>query len=281
MPTPKIALTVLAFMLPGTCFGQLVIAHRGASHVAPENTLAAFQQAWAEGADGIEGDFYLSADGEIVCIHDANTKRTTGQDLVVGEVSLDRLRQLDAGSWKDEKYAGEKIPTFAEVAKTVPSGKWFFIELKVGPEIVAPLREAIDKSNLDPKRTIIICFKAETLAECKKRLPGFQTQWLSGFKRPEGDADWLRATPTAEQVAASAQATGARSAGLNGNREVVDEEFVRALRDKGMKAFGVWTVDDTGVALHFARLGAFAITTNRPGHIRSALAEPLRHNAKE
>ncbi|MDA1056051.1 MAG: glycerophosphodiester phosphodiesterase family protein, partial [Planctomycetota bacterium] len=80
--------------------GQLIIAHRGGSHDAPENTLAAFRLAFEQGADGIEGDFYLTRDNRIVCIHDADTKRVADKTLVVAESSLAELKRLDVGSWK-------------------------------------------------------------------------------------------------------------------------------------------------------------------------------------
>jgi len=73
----------------------LIVAHRGASHDAPENTIPAFQLAWQQKADAIEGDFYLTRDNEIVCIHDRTTKRYSDRDLVVAESTLEELRQLD------------------------------------------------------------------------------------------------------------------------------------------------------------------------------------------
>src|SRR5690606_17417748 len=120
------------------------VAHRGASYTAPENTLAAFDLAWQEGADGVEGDFRLTADGHIVCMHDANTERTAGQRLVVAESTLVELKSLDVGTWKHARYADERVPTLAEVLDTVPDGKLFFVELKTGPEIVAPLKQVLD-----------------------------------------------------------------------------------------------------------------------------------------
>ena len=93
----------------------MITAHRGASHDAPENTLAAFRLAWDQNADAIEGDFRLSADGEIVCIHDADTRRTCGVQLVVAETPFTSLRDLDYGRWKAEASTGEPSPTRAEV----------------------------------------------------------------------------------------------------------------------------------------------------------------------
>ena len=122
--------------LPSVAHGQKLVAHRGTSHEAPENTVAAFRLAWEQGADAIEGDFYLSKDQQIVCIHDETTKRTSGEDRVVSECTLDELRRLDVGKWKHPRFEGERISTLAEVLRTVPDGKQIFIEIKCGPEIV-------------------------------------------------------------------------------------------------------------------------------------------------
>jgi glycerophosphoryl diester phosphodiesterase len=107
----------------------LVFAHRGASAHAPENTLAAFELALAQGAQGIELDVKLSADGEVVVIHDATTDRTTGVKGHVSQLTLAALRELDAGSFFLEKFSGEKIPTLAEVFETIGGRAFINVEL--------------------------------------------------------------------------------------------------------------------------------------------------------
>jgi glycerophosphoryl diester phosphodiesterase len=99
--------------------GPLIFAHRGASAYAPENTLAAFKLALEQGADGIELDAKLSADGEIVVIHDQTVDRTTPGKGRVNQLTLAELKRLEAGRWKGEAFSGEKIPTLAEVFATV------------------------------------------------------------------------------------------------------------------------------------------------------------------
>ena len=88
----------------------LVIAHRGYTAVAPENTLAAFRLGWESGADGVECDVHLTADGQVVCIHDYDTKRVSEQNRVVATTAWDDLRGLDVGGWKGKEWAGEPIP---------------------------------------------------------------------------------------------------------------------------------------------------------------------------
>ena len=111
-----------------------IIAHRGASHDAPENTLAAIRLAWQQEADAVEVDVQLSKDGKLVVIHDDNTKRSGRFARKVNAQTLDELRKLDVGRWKGKRWAGEKIPTLAAVLATVPDGKRLFVEFKCGPD---------------------------------------------------------------------------------------------------------------------------------------------------
>jgi glycerophosphoryl diester phosphodiesterase len=92
----------------------LVIAHRGESAHAPEQTLAAFERAAALGADLIEVDVRRTRDGRLVLMHDANVARTTDGEGLVGTLTLAELRELDAGAWFGDRFAGERIPTLEE-----------------------------------------------------------------------------------------------------------------------------------------------------------------------
>ena len=107
----------------------LVLAHRGASAHAPENTLAAFELALTQGAYGIELDVKLSADGEVIVIHDPSVERTTNGQGKVAQLNLAALRELDAGSFFSEKFSGEKIPTLAEVFETIGNRVIINVEL--------------------------------------------------------------------------------------------------------------------------------------------------------
>ncbi len=107
----------------------LIYAHRGSSIYAPENTLAAFNIALEQGADGIELDAKLSADGEIVVIHDQTVDRTTTGQGRVNHLTLEQLRSLDAGSWMGPAFAGERIHTLEEVFELVGGKMVILIEL--------------------------------------------------------------------------------------------------------------------------------------------------------
>ena len=107
----------------------IIFAHRGASAHAPENTLAAFELALVQSADAIELDVKLSADGQVVVIHDPTVDRTTGSHGRVKDLSLAQLKSLDAGSFFSDQFRGEKIPTLAEVFEAV--GKRTFINVEL------------------------------------------------------------------------------------------------------------------------------------------------------
>ena len=112
-----------------TLHQPIIFAHRGASAHAPENTLAAFSLALKHGADGVELDVKLSSDGHVVVIHDPTVDRTTGVHGQVKDMSLDELRELDAGSFFSEKFKGEQIPTLADVFETMGKKNLINIEL--------------------------------------------------------------------------------------------------------------------------------------------------------
>ena len=155
----------------------------GSSFDAPENTLPAFELAWKQGADAIEGDFLLTKDNQIVCIHDGSTKRLADRNLAVRGSTLEELRKLDAGSWKHEKFKGTKIPTIAEVFATIPKGRKIFVEVKCGKEIIPHLVKEIGKSKLKTEQVVLICFKQEVVKAFKQAMPKNKAYWLSGLRR--------------------------------------------------------------------------------------------------
>jgi glycerophosphoryl diester phosphodiesterase len=271
-------LSGILLLIPGIAVGNfcfkydrpLIVAHRGASHDAPENTLAAFQLAWEQNADGIEGDFYLTKDGHIVCIHDDTTKRTAGIDLAIANTTLDDLRQLDVGSWKDQKWAGERIPTAEQVLKIVPKGKKIYFEIKCGPEIVPKLKQALAQSGLTDDQVVVISFRDAVIAEVERMMPELKTLWLVAYSKNDETGQW---SPTIDEIIPKLQKCKADGLGTEANAEVVTAESVRQLRAGGFE-FHTWTVDKPEIARHFVALGVDAIITNRPGFMRKQLESP-------
>jgi glycerophosphoryl diester phosphodiesterase len=243
-----------------------IIAHRGASFDAPENTVASVRLGWEQGADAVEFDVYLSKDGKIVVIHDRDTKRTAGVDKRVVDQSLDELRALDVGKWKDLKFAGEKVPTLAEVLALTPAGKRVFIEVKCGPEIVPELKRVLADAKLKPEQTAIISFSADVVAAARQELPDLKSYWIVGLgsykKKPK--KVW-----TPDELIAKAKEIKADGLDLSADPEITPEFVKKAIAAK-LPVY-VWTVNDVDLARQMMDLGVLGITTDRPGWLRKQL----------
>jgi len=168
MKTLLLTWTLLLFNISTYADDVMIVAHRGASKDAPENTLPAFKLAWKQGADAIEGDFHLTKDGHIVCIHDNNTKKVAGINLVVRNVTLADLRKLDVGVRHSKAFQGTIIPTIAEVFATIPEQKTIYIEIKCGAEIIPALLQEIEKSDLKKEQVVVISFDKKVIQELKQ-----------------------------------------------------------------------------------------------------------------
>jgi glycerophosphoryl diester phosphodiesterase len=243
-----------------------IVGHRGASFDAPENTLASIKLAWGQKADAAEFDVYLSKDGKIVVTHDANTKRVAGVDKRVVDQTLEELRKLDVGKWKDAKFAGEIIPTLDEVLATVPAGKRVFIEVKCGPEIVPELDRVLKACKLKPEQTAVISFSADVIAAVKKERPDVQGYWIVNLA-PKGQK-----ARTAEELIAKAKEIKADGLDLSATPAVLDKAFGDKVKAAGLKLY-VWTVNDLELAKQMLAAGAESITTDRPAWLREQLGK--------
>lgn len=268
-----------AILQSPTAPNPMVIAHRGSSAQAPENTLPAFQLAWEQGADAIEADFQLTKDGHIICFHDKDTKRLAGQALAVADATLEELRQLDVGSiqpqaevdalrsWSGDKFKGTRMPTIAEVFATVPPGKKMFIEIKCGPEIIDPLLRELASSGLTPDQVVVIGFDSALLKSLKERDPKWQTAWLCSFeKRANGKPRQAPAKvfKTLKEMNALALMSGGGD---------VDKDLLDKIRTAGIEHY-VWTINDPKLAATYRAQGVDAIVTDLPAEMLAALNAP-------
>ncbi|MBU0543834.1 MAG: glycerophosphodiester phosphodiesterase [Proteobacteria bacterium] len=243
----------------------IIVAHRGASKYAPENTIPSFKLAWEQDADAIEGDFYLTKDGEIACIHDKDTKRVSGVKKVVEDTTLEELHKLDVGAWFGEEWKGTLIPTISEVFATIPDGKKIYVEIKSGSEILPRLFEEVAKAGLKKNQVIVISFDKEVIRNLKRKDPGLKAFWLSDFKRDKFSG---RIEPSFNSVVDVLRQTG--SDGFSSIHKLIDDSFIKEILSEGFE-YHVWTVDDPETARRFKKLGAKSITTNLPGYIKKSL----------
>jgi glycerophosphoryl diester phosphodiesterase len=243
----------------------LVIAHRGASAQAPENTLPAFQLGWKLGADAVECDVRLTADSQIVCLHDADTLRVSGTALSAVRHDFSELRKLDVGAWKGAAFCGTRIPLLSELLAQVPRNKQLVIEIKCGVEILRPLLVVIESAPVRLEQLTVISFEAAVIKRLKALRPRLRSYWLLDV-----GSHWLwRSKLKLDDVLAKVVRLRADGLGLRAHsgihREMV-EEILRA----GLE-LNVWTVDDRAEARRLASFGVSSITSNRPDWVVAAI----------
>jgi glycerophosphoryl diester phosphodiesterase len=248
----------------------LNIGHRGASQVAPENTLAAFRAAHEMGADGVELDVSLCADGEVVVIHDNTVDRTTDGQGLVRKLRLESLEGLDAGSWFGPEFAGERIPSLREVMEWAQDGMLLNIELKgVSPrsdglehKVIQLIREhqlqgRVNLSSFNPfalRRVKLIDPQLETGLLYSPDLPLFlRRAWLRPFCRPNA---------------------------LHAHRVLVGDAYMDWARQKGYRV-NVWKVDRAEDMAGLISQGVDMIITNRPDVLASVLGPGKDSNARK
>ncbi len=156
----------------------LIIAHRGASFLAPENTLSSFRTAKALGADGIEMDVQMTRDKKLVIAHDFITDRVASVHHDIFDTDFDTLRQLDFGSWKSPHYAGERIPTLEEALEVARDMKMIHIELKPyfdrDKDFVERVLDTVENMGCVEK-VVITSFQYDLLRQIKERMPQMKT----------------------------------------------------------------------------------------------------------
>ncbi len=244
-----------------------IIAHRGASYDAPENTLASIRLAWQQDADAAEIDVHLSRDGEIVVIHDHDTCRTTGFSGKVASQLLGELKELDVGAWKGNQFTGERIPTLDEVLAVLPTEKRLVIEIKSGGGAVATaLQTSLDRSDVRLEQISFISFDLDLLKATKAVLPEVEVLWLHDSPREKDAAERIAQLERLIHICRQQKFDG-----LNINWGwPIDKRVVQHVKNAELKLYA-WTVNDCDVARQLMEAGIDGITTDRPGWLREQL----------
>lgn len=247
----------------------MIAGHRGASHNAPENTQAAFVLAWMQGADAIEGDFRMTKDNHIVCIHDETTGRTTNRKMIVAKATLEALQELDAGGWMAPQWRGQKIPTLEEVLAGIPEGKHLFLEMKAGVEMLDPLKRVLDQSPANQSRVVLMSFESDVLKAARAVFPAFKILMLVNRKR---GAQGKPLSPSTQEmidamVSMNLDGVNCGAPGLIHDRECAPQVLAAG------KEVHAWTVNRPGNAAILWKMGASSINTDRPGWLKQNLLQ--------
>lgn len=247
-----------------------VIAHRGSSGAAPENTLAAVDLALAHRSDVVENDIQRTADGELVVIHDTTLGRTTDVEQVfptrapwnVRDFTLAEIKQLDAGSWFAPEFAGERIPTLAEWAAAVGNRAGMLLEPK-SPELYPGIEADLDKE----LRSIPSVERALRRGEVV--VQSFNHVWLKAYKDRAPDVPvglLFGSRPTPVEIALAAQ----WAEQVNPALSAADAATVAAVQAEGLM-ISVWTVNGGADMRRAIDWGVDGIITNYPQVLRDIL----------
>ena len=238
----------------------LIIGHRGASAVAAENTIAAFRQALAVGADGIEFDVRLTRDGVPVVIHDSTLRRTGGLPDRVADLTWAEISKVDVGSWFAASFATETVPSLAELFTLFQSNNsTLYLEMKCDAAseqraLAEACAKAIDEHALK-ERVIVECFQLPALKILKEIDPEIRTVALfePSFTNPSVLSD--------QRIINQAQDVGAAALALH--HRLARASLVTKAKDAGLHV-AVWTVDDPAWIERARVTGIDALISNDP-----------------
>lgn len=240
-----------------------IIGHRGASAVAPENTLAAFERAFQDGADGVELDVTLSSEGVPVVIHDDTLDRTAGASGFVWTKSIFELKALDAGGWFAPAFAGERIPTLVEAIELAAGRGMVNVEVKSSrhaarhggppPKDLARAVLSVIQAHADPETILVSSFDPRILRHLARRAPSLRRGFLRSARqaRPWTPFAWW-----------------ARPHFVHADLPLADEA---ARWIGGFDRVLVWTVDGGPEQERLAAAGVRGLITNRPAEARRRL----------
>ena len=236
-----------------------LIAHRGESFDAPENTLASITLAWERGAIAVEIDVHLTKDEKIVVIHDNDTLRVSGTKKTIKNSTLDELKLLDIGSHKGKKWENERIPTLTEVLKTVPEQGILIIEIKSNELLLLnKLKYELSVSGLKDFQIMMIDFNLKTLAMAKQLMPCYKMLWLMSL-----DYFWPWWLYRVNQRKLFKKLELFNLDGVDvWSGKFLTKAFIQNLKNEGFLIY-CWTVDNRKQAQKLLDFGIDGITTNR------------------
>lgn len=255
----------------------LIIAHRGASALAPENTLAAFKKAMADNAEGIEFDVRLSKDGTVVVFHDATLGRLTDKKNLVSSLTTEELQKIDVGSWFNklrpnnsaEDFSGEKIPTLEQLLSFLKDFKGLiYIELKCREADIEKLSkavcEAISDSPLLPQ-IIVKSFQLEAIPHIRRTCPKVKTAALFAPKIMTILRKEKRLVNIAHELGADM---------ISVHFSLATRKLMKKAEKKHLPVM-IWTADNPRWIKRAFDLGLFAVITNNPARLLARRFEIL------
>ncbi|MDR2345239.1 MAG: hypothetical protein LBE18_04165 [Planctomycetaceae bacterium] len=246
------------------------VAHRGASYLAPENTLTAYRIAISAGADGAECDVYKTADDILVLSHDKSTKRTMGgKNLDITKLKFNEIQKLDAGNWKGKQFKNEKVPTLDEYLEILKNTKCSpIVEIKM-EQIEKLVLESIKKQNMI-KDTVIIAFSENVIKEIRRLEPNICVAWLYNENPNSKETPDENTNRLADFLLKKCKELDINILDLG--HTMLSQKLIKKLKESGIHVW-CWTVNDPKRMKILLDWGVESITTDRPELLHEILKE--------
>jgi len=233
------------------------VAHRGASHLAPENTLASIQLAWELDADAAECDIMLTKDKKVIVFHDKKGLRLLNKNITIAKSNYKQIKDLPINlkPCNQKKFKGQTIPLLKDVLATLPADKQLIIEIKTAKEILPHLQKVI-KKHWKSGKIVFIAFDFETILATKELYPQIPCYYLSSTRE--------------DLHIKFKKIINSKLDGIDLNHKIIDASLVAKYK-KHNKATWCWTVNSPKAAARMKKCGVTCITTDRPKWLKEKM----------
>ena len=243
-----------------------IIAHRGASFDAPENTLASVNLAWRQNINYVEVDVKLTKDNNLVVFHDNTTFRFNQVDKLINQYTLNGLSTVDVGFLKGKKWKEEYIPTLEQVINTIPKNGTLVVELKDGPEMQNALVDLANRNNTIWNQLEFISFNYETICMTKKMFSENKCLWLLDL---DYDSETSKLIPSIQNIIHKVKQHNLDGIDVFAGK-IADKPFFESIHRENLEIY-LWTINSLEHARQYLPFSPHGITTDRPKWLQEQL----------
>lgn len=236
-----------------------IIAHRGASFDAPENTLASVNLAWEQQISHVEIDVKLTKDNVIAVFHDDTTERYNGEKKLFNTYTFEDVSNIDVGIFKGTSWKNEPIPTLEQVLNTIPKNGTLVVELKDGPEMIVPLEALFQTHQKIWHQLEFIAFNYHTICAAKQAFPTNKCLWLLDL---DYDEETAKNVPSTTEIIRKVKQHHLDGIDVFAGT-LANQSFFETMQQENLMVY-LWTINDIKHAKQYLPFQPNGITTDKP-----------------